>query len=322
MLEISDIKAENKRQEFLDLFTEELIYNTALLIKERIKFEKELARAKKEIDIEKLRQKFSRYGEKPKIKQTIEEKPVTQAQPMIFRPAQRMIMPPQQRVLIKPAEAKPAAPSTAPLQIQKPAEQKKPKDMQITTIPIPPKQPPVNPGEINFEKLMFLVKDPTVTYIECPGINKNVIIKKVGMTLKTQIILGKDEILRIIKSFSETARIPLIEGLLTARIQNLEISAIVTEKGNSSFIIRKVLIEVKPLSPSMLAQPSMPGAVAMPESSRLKSMMPPVTRPFTPGAVPAQQAQQRFPQAQQKLQQANPEQKKESFWSRKITIGK
>jgi hypothetical protein len=319
MLEINETK--DKRQEFLDKFTEELIRATAMLLKERAKFEKELERVKRSIEIEKLKQKFEKYGEKPKKKHEkpkpeakIVERPVQQ---IILRPIQRpVMMQPARPVLQKPAPLLQARPAVQPKPQTKAEAEKQIKEMPVTPIPIPQKQPTPVPGEINFEKLMFLVRDPSVTYIECPGIEKNVIIKRAGVTLKTQIKMNKDEILRIIKSFSEIARIPLIEGLLTARIQNLEISAVVTQTGSPSFIIRKILFEVRPTGPSILAPPSMPGAIAYPPAR--PAAMPPVMRPFTPGAAPSPANQ--FQQAQQ----AKPaqEQKKEGFWNKKVTFGK
>ena len=83
--------------------------------------------------------------------------------------------------------------------------------------------------------------DPQISYIECPGENQNIMIKKAGHTLKTQITLSKEEMISIINSFSEKTRIPLIEGLLSAKYENLEISAIVSNIISPSFMIRKEL---------------------------------------------------------------------------------
>ncbi len=322
MLEVNAIS--DKKREFLDKFTEELIITTAMLMKERERFEKELARAKRAIATEKLKQKFSKYGEKKIKKQEKKEEEKPAVQPLIIRPAphpamlqKRPMIQPRPRVIQKPAEI----PVKKEITPAKPAEAlKKPEEMPITNIPIPPKQPLPGQGEINFGRIMFLIRDPAVTYIECPGIDKNIIIKRAGMTLRTQIKLTKDEILTLIKAFSETARIPLIEGLLTARIQNLEISAVVTEKGVPSFIIRKILIEIKPLAPSILATSTMPGAIALSPPPKQIASMPPVQRPFTPGSISAHQ----MPIQPRPLptQTQKPEEKKTGFWNKKLTIGR
>lgn len=249
----------NKKQEFLDKFTEEMIMNTVKDIKDRKKFESDLERVKKAIAVEKLKIKFEGYGEKPAEKKE-EEKPAQKPEEKGFLPA------------IPQASAQPA-----------PA---KPKELPMTKIALPPKLPPTPPGEINFGKILPLVKDPAVTYIECPGVEKNVIIKRAGVTTKTQIILAKEEILTTIKSFSEKARIPLIEGMLNARVDNLEISAVVTETGSPSFIIRKILVEVTSAKPSMLQGPVLPQPAA--PRPAFPRPMPPVTRPFTPGQIPGQ----------------------------------
>jgi type IV secretory pathway ATPase VirB11/archaellum biosynthesis ATPase len=114
---------------------------------------------------------------------------------------------------------------------------------------------PVQPGEIDFGKILFLIKDQLITSIECPGVNKNVIIKKAGNIIKTQIVLEKEEIMAIIKTFSDKAKIPLVEGMLIARIDNLEISAVVPTSASTSpsFIIKKepVTIQIRPISQLM-----------------------------------------------------------------------
>ena len=95
------------------------------------------------------------------------------------------------------------------------------------------------PGEINFGKIILLSRDPLIEYIECVSEGQGIIIKKAGQTIKTQITLTKEEIVTIIKDFSEKTRIPLIEGMLNARYGTFEISAIVSDIISPSFIIRK-----------------------------------------------------------------------------------
>jgi hypothetical protein len=219
---------------------------------------------------------------KPIIKpaEKIEEKKPEPPKPAII-PAKEPAIQVTQVVIpiVKTIEGPPTPAPAKPL----PKPMPKPQPQKIITIPIPPKQPPLLPGEVNFGKITFLVKDPLVTYIEAPGINKNVLIKRAGITTKTQITLSKEEMLAIIKSFSETARIPLIEGMLNARLSNLEMSAVVSETTNSSFILKKNPIPemnkpITQLQRPMMQIPTMPGVPRM--SQKPTQAMPPINRPF------------------------------------------
>ena len=51
-----------------------------------------------------------------------------------------------------------------------------------------------------------------------------------------------NEIKKIIESFSKIAKIPLLQGMLRARVSNLEISGIIAETADSSFILKKWII--------------------------------------------------------------------------------
>ncbi|MBU1136390.1 MAG: hypothetical protein KJ559_02685 [Nanoarchaeota archaeon] len=85
-----------------------------------------------------------------------------------------------------------------------------------------------------------LIKDPRVTIIECPGPDKFVLAKTSGRTLITRIKLNAEEIQKIIKQFSEEAKIPVISGLFKANIRNLSITAVISEMIGSRFIITKM----------------------------------------------------------------------------------
>jgi len=312
-------KTKDKKKEFLDKFTEELIFNTAKSLKEKQDFEKELRRMKREIATEKLKQKFDRYGEKS-------HKKIIAAAPAVAHPAPKPVLMPAPiqpvRVIVKPVQVivRPA-PKPMPRPAPKPKPAPKPAEIPVTKVAMPQAMPAVAPGEVDFGKIAFLVRDPAVTYIECPGINKNIIIKRAGVTTKTQIIMTKDEILRLIKSFSEIARIPLLEGMLKARIRNLEISAVVTESGNPSFILRKIFGDFGPRPMTQLVTSNMPGAIEAPRAQT--QPMPPITRPFTPGAVPPAGNYPPYPAGYPPYpMQGKPEEKRDSIWNRKIKIGK
>ena len=292
-------------EQFLDKFTYEIIAIKKQEIAKKHLEEIETARIKRQVEIEKLKQKFSEYGEqKIELKEKIQEKPFEKINPPISlqqkpqlpnipvfqRPNPPKII--EQKVPEKeefqrsinipvPKPPTPTIPVT-PEQKTNPKVQQKPQ-VQITTIPIPPQQP-LQEGEIDFGKIRFLIKDPLVTYVECPGVEKNLIIRRAGVTTKTQITLKKEEIINIIKSFSEIARIPLIEGMLNARVSNLEMSAISSENLINSFIVKKNPIPdmnkpITQLQRPMMQIPTMPGVPNI--LGNQQSLMPVINRPFT-----------------------------------------
>jgi hypothetical protein len=288
------LESKSVKEEFLDRFTEELIASFKIDIEKRKREEREKARIKREVELEKLRKKFSEYGEKKENSVKIEKEepkkvePNTQAiEPPIITEEKKNL----QEIKVNPVKIEKEEPKKdiqkeVPVKMEKSIEpspsikQKTP--IKITTIPVPKKETPVQPGEIDFGKIVFLIKDPLVTYIECPGEDKSIVIKKMGATSKTQLTLKKEEIQKIIKSFSEVARIPLIEGMLNAKISNLEISAVVSEVANNSFIIKKSPIQnlLKPISQlqrPMMQIPTMPRVANIPKP-QADSM--PAIRPF------------------------------------------
>jgi len=207
-------------QQFLYKFTKEII-----LVATRKKREKELERLEEErrlarIKLEKLRKKFEKYGEKkpaPIIPPPAIPKPVKKPEPVIV-----------QEKLIE-----------------------KPKPVVIQPKPVIAPAPKPMPNEINFGRILPLVRDPRISYIECQGEGKNIIIKRDNNTIVTQIKLSQSEIKNIIKSFSEKAKIPLLEGMLNARADNLEISAVVSDVVSPSFILKKMM--VAPMNPPMIS---------------------------------------------------------------------
>jgi hypothetical protein len=103
-------------------------------------------------------------------------------------------------------------------------------------MPIPPAYQIVS-GE--FGKIDSLLKDPTVTTIECPGENKNVFVVRSGLRQPTKILLSKDEIHEILKKVAEIARVPLIEGVFRASIRDFVLDSIVSKTIGSRFVIKK-----------------------------------------------------------------------------------
>lgn len=89
------------------------------------------------------------------------------------------------------------------------------------------------------EKLNTLIKDPYVNEIECNGAENPLSVKKSGMTQNTQIILSIDEIYEIIAEFSQKTRIPVISGRIKAALNDLVITAVLSETLGPRFIIQK-----------------------------------------------------------------------------------
>jgi len=95
--------------------------------------------------------------------------------------------------------------------------------------------------QIDLGKLNALVKDPTVTAIECNGPDKNILIRRIKQVRKTPIILSKEEIDQIIQNFSKSAKIPVQEGIFKVAIGRLVINAIISELVDTKFIIEKIM---------------------------------------------------------------------------------
>lgn len=288
------------RQEFIDKFTEEIIHNIAKNFSAIEKEKRAEERIKREEEINKLKEKFS--------KEVVNMQPVRIQLPsnMIPKPVQQEQKPIQQKQI-------PQIQQQALVQFKKPQQQQNPKKEEKpkpTNIEAPKILPQVALGEIDFGKIIYLIKDLLITYIECPGPDKNVIIRKAGNSFMTQIKLTKDEMIAIIKSFSLKTRIPLVEGMLTARYENIEISAIVSETTTSSFIIKKDIIPPVKMPPTQLQPPNQPYIrPGMPRPMRF-----PIPGIQMPPTLPRHQTFQAKPQ------QAEP--KKESIWNKKIKIGK
>ncbi len=95
--------------------------------------------------------------------------------------------------------------------------------------------------EIDLGKLNPLIKDPLVKNIECPGPNQKIIVSGMMGRRKTDVNLSRDEINEIIKKFSETAKIPVHEGVFKVVVGKLVFSAIISDIIGSKFIIRKIV---------------------------------------------------------------------------------
>jgi len=86
-----------------------------------------------------------------------------------------------------------------------------------------------------------LLKDVSIQSIECPGPNKNILVKKYSKVNVTKIILSQKDITNIINNFSIKAKIPIVGGILKAAVGDLVVSAVISEFIGSRFIINKII---------------------------------------------------------------------------------
>ena len=89
------------------------------------------------------------------------------------------------------------------------------------------------------EKLNFLIKDPAVTEIECVGAYQQLLVKKGGSIQKTHVKLSIEEIYQLIAEFSQKTRIPVLDGTIKAALNNLIITAVLSEMLGPRFILQK-----------------------------------------------------------------------------------
>lgn len=110
------------------------------------------------------------------------------------------------------------------------------------------KKPAIQRPKINYsvqptlsatEKLNTLIRDPYVNEIECNGVENPLSVRKSGMIQNTNINLSIEEIYDIIAEFSQKTRIPVISGRIKAALNDLVITAVLSETLGPRFIIQK-----------------------------------------------------------------------------------
>lgn len=227
---------------FLKEFSAELVFNSG-----KSEFQK------KQIEIEKLKQKFLQPIETPEkafekaINTEIFQKPVYSKEIEGTKPREISILSKRKQIFHR---AK--VPEKIPIPVRKQLI------FQKQIFPTPPQtqqkqtyQPSYIPTQIQpefqtrpelsvLEKLEPLLKDNSIQSIECPGPGKNILIKRYNKINVTRISLNQSEITNIINNFSQKARIPMVGGILKAAVGDLVISAIVSEFVGSRFIINKI----------------------------------------------------------------------------------
>ena len=96
------------------------------------------------------------------------------------------------------------------------------------------------PERFDLGKINFLISDPRVTLIECPGPDKLVIARASGQSTMTRVSLTQKEIQELIDKFSKEAKIPIISGLFKAAVGSLVMTAVISDLVGSRFIITKI----------------------------------------------------------------------------------
>ncbi len=174
-----------------------------------------------------LHLKHQRYTREKKQLINTDMIPTTKPQNMhasSFQPMQKQIQP-QNQFKNKPLPRRiPKQQMQEPMQIQ-PRTQSMSKNTE---------QPKGDYGKLN-----NLIKDPTITFIECPGPDKPLTLIRKGQRQFTKITLSKKDIQEFINDVSEKAAIPLLEGVFKVAVDNFFLNAVISESIGSRFIIRK-----------------------------------------------------------------------------------
>lgn len=107
------------------------------------------------------------------------------------------------------------------------------------TIPMAPIAPTSLVSLPDFGQISELIRDGSISIIQCDGPDTNVKINKGGKIEKTEIILNEQEIKSIIRKFAERAEKELTQPIFKASISNLEITAISSDFSGNRFVITK-----------------------------------------------------------------------------------
>jgi|GEM_PF-3389507 len=88
--------------------------------------------------------------------------------------------------------------------------------------------------------VLFLLTDPTVQSVECPGLGKQVLLNKSGNIIASNISLSREEIDGIMQAISKKTKVPIIPGLFKAAFDNFLVTAVISELAGTRFVIQKV----------------------------------------------------------------------------------
>jgi len=263
MTSLNQISLE-KRILFLKKFTLEIILSIVKEIHTKQNIEKEKIRQRILSPIQKPKEilktdifqpsKFMKQPEQ-EYKKPLEIKSYQKIRLSENKPFQRIV---DVGELRKPIFHRAKTPNLMPLQIKKPESslikrtEFQPSQFQPSkqiTRELPPQikalkeiKPEAKPRPEGFAlgKIDYLLKDREIQSIECPGPEKNLLVKKYNKINTTQITLNQEEITDILYSFAMQAKIPVVGGILKAAVGNLVVSAVISEFVGSRFIITKL----------------------------------------------------------------------------------
>ena len=106
--------------------------------------------------------------------------------------------------------------------------------------PVPEKK------EIDLERLNTFINDDSIKEIECQGEDVPIILRGNKGNKKTNIFLTSGEIDTVINEFSQKTKIPAQQGIYKVLYGNLSFVAIISNIGNTKFLIRKIPIRNMP----------------------------------------------------------------------------
>lgn len=101
-------------------------------------------------------------------------------------------------------------------------------------------RPIPKPVAIDLGKLNQFLVDPKIRVIECTGAEEPIILNPNTSPSTTSMLLTKEEVDDVIKTFSIMSKIPSEEGVYKVIVGNLSFSAVISESIGSRFIIRKL----------------------------------------------------------------------------------
>lgn len=139
------------------------------------------------------------------------------------------------------------------LPIAKPKIMSAPVSLALPKTPITPEvtEPTIPQGlqagsKQKYGRVAPLLSDPSLSVIECQGVGKPLTVTRMGQKQITKIILSAEDIKKILDDISDTAHIPLLEGVFRAAVDNFSVNAVVSEIIGSKFIIKKQVTYATP----------------------------------------------------------------------------
>lgn len=110
---------------------------------------------------------------------------------------------------------------------------------QHRALPAPQFSPSSISQDKDYGKLTGLLRDQSITYIECLGPDKPITLIRAGQKQFTKIVLNAPEIKKFLENVSVQTHIPLMEGIFKAAVDNFIVNAIISDVIGSRFIIKK-----------------------------------------------------------------------------------